>query len=97
MLALGSIVSKPTFARTAARHLCLVLLVVFSVFAYRDVWPLLTYTLRPVDGAEGWLIWTKIGFLTYAAVVVPLLIPREYIPFDPSVCASPCCAHICSV
>lgn len=61
------------------------LLVVWGVYAYRDVWPLLTYTLDPVDGSEGWLIWTKIGVLSYAAVVVPLLIPRQYIPVDPSV------------
>lgn len=61
------------------------LLVVWGVYAYRDVWPLLTYTLDPVDGSEGWLIWTKIGVLSYAAVVVPLLIPRQYIPVDPLV------------
>lgn len=86
VLALASVVAKPPFSRVAARHLSLVLAVVWGVFAYRDLWPILTYTLSPVDGREGWLIWTKIGVLTYAAVVVPLTIPREYIPVDPSVC-----------
>ncbi|GJE85927.1 multidrug resistance-associated ABC transporter [Phanerochaete sordida] len=83
LLAWASFVAKASVARTAARHVSLVLLVAWSVFFYRDLWPLLTYTLRPIDAPEGWLIWTKVGLLTWAATVVPLLVPREYIPVDP--------------
>lgn len=59
---------------------------IWSVYAYRDLWPLGTYTLRPLDETEGWLIWTKIGLLTFSAMLVPLLVPRQYIPVDPEVC-----------
>lgn len=67
------------------RHLALVAFVLWSVFAYRDFWPLATFTLRPADEAEGWLIWTKLALLSFVAVVVPLMVPRQYIPIDPQV------------
>ena len=38
-----------------------------------------------MDEAEGWLIWTKLGLLTLSAIVVPMLVPRQYIPVDPKV------------
>lgn len=83
-----TVAAKLPVASRAARHLCLVLTVVWSVFVYRDVWPSMTFDLEPIDGAEGWLIWTKIGVLSFSGVVVPLLIPRQYIPFDPKVRAA---------
>ncbi|KAF8265084.1 hypothetical protein EI94DRAFT_1736769, partial [Lactarius quietus] len=52
---------------TLARH--------FSVYAYRNIWPLL---LSPCA-----LLWVKIGLLAFAAIVVPLLVPRQYIPLNP--------------
>ena len=58
---------------------------IFSVYAYRNIWPLLTFTLSPADAYEGALLWVKIGLLTFAAIVVPLLVPRQYIPIDPKV------------
>ncbi len=67
------------------RHVVFLLLVIYAAFAYRDIWPSATYTLSPLDASEGWLIWTKIGVLTFAAAIVPLVIPRQYIPVDPSV------------
>lgn len=82
---MGSILCSAERARTAIQHLALLLVAVFAVFAYRDLWPLATYTLTPLDASEGWLIWTKIGILAFAAAAVPLLIPRQYIPIDPSV------------
>ncbi|EKM60769.1 uncharacterized protein PHACADRAFT_246884 [Phanerochaete carnosa HHB-10118-sp] len=83
ILAWASIAARASVARISARHLCLVLVVTWGVFFYRDLWPSLTYVLSPLDAHEGWLIWTKVGLLTWAAVVVPLLIPREYTPVDP--------------
>ncbi|KAK7690650.1 hypothetical protein QCA50_005749 [Cerrena zonata] len=64
-------------------HLSSVLLITWTTFAYRDIWPLATYTLTPEDSREGWLVWLKIGLLSFAAIVVPLFVPRKYIPFDP--------------
>lgn len=66
-------------------HLSSVLLITWTTFAYRDIWPLATYTLTPEDSREGWLVWLKIGLLSFAAIVVPLFVPRKYIPFDPKV------------
>ncbi|VDB89911.1 unnamed protein product [Peniophora sp. CBMAI 1063] len=84
VLALLSVVARASLARTASTHLGTILLVSFAVYAYRDIWPLMTYTLVPVDGKEGALLWVKLALLTYAGVLVPLLIPRTYIPLDPN-------------
>ncbi|CAL1716627.1 unnamed protein product [Somion occarium] len=74
----------PTSWRRASNiHLSVLLLFAWSTFMYRDVWPLATYTLTPRDIHEGWLIWLKIGILSLAAVVIPLVVPRRYIPVDP--------------
>ncbi|KAG8744472.1 hypothetical protein FRC11_013448, partial [Ceratobasidium sp. 423] len=45
--------------------------------------PLATYELHPADAAGGWLTWSRIGVLTFASVIVPLCIPRVYVPLDP--------------
>lgn len=63
-----------------------VLLSLFGVYIYRDIWPLAKYTDQPLDAAEGWLLWTKIAVLVIIAVIVPLFMPRQYIPIDPKVC-----------
>ncbi|KAF5324167.1 hypothetical protein D9619_011325 [Psilocybe cf. subviscida] len=55
----------------------------FAVFAYRDLWPLATYTLSPQDAGEGPILWFKISTLFIIAVVVPLCTPRKYVPVDP--------------
>ncbi|TDL13954.1 hypothetical protein BD410DRAFT_757430 [Rickenella mellea] len=82
----GSILLRPIaspWSKTANRHLAAILLVAFLVFTYRDVWPLLTFTDKPADAAEGWLLWSKLTVLCVTAVFIPLLMPREYIPVDP--------------
>ncbi len=66
-------------------HLAIVLLLTWAVFMYRDIWPLGTYTLQPMDAIEGKILWAKIGLLTVGAVIVPLVIPRQYIPYNPEV------------
>ncbi|PCH35576.1 hypothetical protein WOLCODRAFT_80373 [Wolfiporia cocos MD-104 SS10] len=82
-LAVVSILSSPSVNVLVVRHLNAVLLSALAIYVYRDVWPLITYTLVPLDADLDRLLWYKIGVLTVAAVVVPLLIPRRYIPFDP--------------
>ncbi|KAJ7794180.1 P-loop containing nucleoside triphosphate hydrolase protein [Mycena olivaceomarginata] len=67
----------------ASIHLNTVLLVSFGSYAYRDLFPLATFTLVPQDLAQGWLLWAKIVVLAVAAVVIPLSMPRPYIPLDP--------------
>ena len=66
-------------------HLTIILLVTWVTFAYRDLWPLATYNLTPLDIQEGWLMWFKVVVLSLAAIIIPLLVPRKYTPFDPKV------------
>ncbi|KAI9431381.1 hypothetical protein H4582DRAFT_2085045 [Lactarius indigo] len=84
MAFLGSmtLTAQRSHASVASFHLSSLLLGTFSIYAYRDIWPLLTFTLSPVDASEGPLLWVRIGLLAFAAIVIPLLIPYQYIP-DP--------------
>ncbi|KAF8957025.1 multidrug resistance-associated ABC transporter [Flammula alnicola] len=82
VLAVISVVSKMWSASTT-RHNIIVLLSAFVVYAYRDLWPLGTYTKQPADIAEGKILIVKIGVLAFTAVVIPLFIPRRYVPVDP--------------
>lgn len=86
MLALISVSAKRTWAKIANTHLVLLLLATFLIFAYRDLWPLVTYTLQPADAYEDGLLWAKCVVLVLTAVVIPLVIPRQYVPFDPKAC-----------
>ncbi|KAI0052966.1 hypothetical protein FA95DRAFT_1579668 [Auriscalpium vulgare] len=70
-------------ATSAARHLTVVLLSAFAVYAYRDLWPLATFILTPLDEREGPLLWARIAVLGIASILIPLTIPRKYIPHDP--------------
>ncbi|QRV86038.1 ABC transporter transmembrane region [Ceratobasidium sp. AG-Ba] len=45
--------------------------------------PLATFSLRPLDETGGWMTWSRICILTFAAIVVPLCIPQPYVPVDP--------------
>ena len=74
------------------RHANSVLFVAFAVYAYRDLWPLATFNLQPADLADGPVLWAKIALLTFTAVVIPLFIPRQYVPVDPKVCFEYCVA-----
>lgn len=68
-----------------ARHLNAVLLSSWAVYVYRDVWPLATVTLQPLDASEGCLFWVSFALLTIAGAAIPLVIPHPYIPLDPAV------------
>ncbi|KAH8072269.1 hypothetical protein BXZ70DRAFT_1074090 [Cristinia sonorae] len=83
ILALISVSSSSTRVHTITKHLSFTLLTTWLVFVYRDIFPLITYHLRPIDAEYGSLLWTSIGILSLAAVVVPLCAPRIYEPVDP--------------
>ena len=55
------------------------------MYGYRDVWPLLTYTLTPADSSEGSTLWAKIGLFAIAGLAIPLIIPRAYVPLNAQV------------
>ena len=67
------------------RHNNFVLFTALAVYVYRDIWPLATYTENPVDGSEGALLWTNLVVLFTTAVIIPLVVPRQYVPVDPKV------------
>ena len=62
----------------------MVTVAVLAVYAYRDVWPLMTFTLHPIDSAEGDLLWAKVAVAAFVALL-PLFEPYPYIPYDPAV------------
>ncbi|KAF8799457.1 multidrug resistance-associated ABC transporter [Phlegmacium glaucopus] len=68
---------------SATRYNILVLLSVFGVYLYRDIWPLATFTEEPKDLQEGYMFWVKFSIVTLTAVIIPLFIPRQYVPVDP--------------
>ena len=65
-----------------SRHNNFILFVALVVYVYRDIWPLATYTENPVDRSEGALLWTKLVVLFTTAVIIPLVVPRQYVPVD---------------
>ncbi|KAI0793372.1 hypothetical protein C8Q75DRAFT_749936 [Abortiporus biennis] len=83
LLALLSVCTARKLSNLVTRHLALLLGATWLVFAYRDLWPLATFTLQPLDAALSPFVWIEIGLLTVAGVVIPLLVPRQYIPIDP--------------
>lgn len=88
LLSFVTLLSHKRWASIASRHATLIYLLAFAVYACRNLWPLATFTLNPRDGADGVLLWVKITLLFFCGVVVPLVVPREYIPFDPKVATS---------
>jgi hypothetical protein len=63
---------------------------IFAAYLYRDVYPLITFTLDPADAEEGWLVWTKVAFAGVAGIFVPMVEPHMYIPYDPAVSTAVC-------
>ena len=68
-----------------SRHLDLVTIAIFASYAYRDIWPLMTFTLRPIDEVEGSILWVQVALSCFVGVVEPLFEPRAYIPVEPEV------------
>uniref|UniRef100_A0A0W0FN82 P-loop containing nucleoside triphosphate hydrolase protein n=1 Tax=Moniliophthora roreri TaxID=221103 RepID=A0A0W0FN82_MONRR len=81
-LSFAVVVSPATWSSLSAKHVNAVLSVCFAVYAYRDLFPLATFDLVPLDVHEGDLLWWKIGVLG-VAMLLPLFMPRQYRPVDP--------------
>ncbi|KIJ38959.1 hypothetical protein M422DRAFT_258374 [Sphaerobolus stellatus SS14] len=73
--------SCSSLRRMTRNHAIGVLSATFAVYAYRDIWPLATNNQHPIDASDK-LLWTKLGLLTVISVVIPLVIPRQYVPVD---------------
>lgn len=86
LLSLLSLIASPSLRRTTSTHVGILLLVVFAVYFYRDIRPLATFSLQPVDARDGGLLWALITVLAVIAIVIPLVKPRQYVPADPQVC-----------
>ncbi|PPR00601.1 hypothetical protein CVT24_005442 [Panaeolus cyanescens] len=83
-LSLIALVSQDNRWRSiTSKSVGIILLTTWGVYAYRDLWPLATYTLEPVDLFEGHVLWLKVSILTVIALVLPLFIPCRYVPVDP--------------
>ncbi|KAH7914592.1 hypothetical protein BJ138DRAFT_1143462 [Hygrophoropsis aurantiaca] len=78
-----AVISRSQWSKLMSNHLDFLLLAVFGVFVYRNLYPLVTFTKQPSDIDEGWLLWVKIAILTLTAVIIPITSPRQYVPFDP--------------
>ncbi|TFK44019.1 multidrug resistance-associated ABC transporter [Crucibulum laeve] len=83
VLSSTSIISHK-WSKITTRHTIFLLFVSLGVYTYRDVWPLATTTETPMDIAEGKLLWVKITLLAITALLIPLVIPHQYIPVDPN-------------
>lgn len=83
ILGLISVTTRLRHSRTASAHLVVVLLALFSVYAYRDLYPLLTFIEEPQDSHEGRLLWAKLVILTTISIILPVMCPTQYIPVDP--------------
>ena len=66
------------YRQHASRHLTFLLLVSLLVYVYRDVWPLLTFTLEPEDLGEGNVLWGKVAALAIAGGIIPVFAPRYH-------------------
>ena len=64
-------------------HLDIILLLAFCLYAYRDLYPLFTFTLSPTD-LENPITWSRVGLLGFVAFLMPILRPRIYVPVDPA-------------
>ncbi|KAF9007748.1 P-loop containing nucleoside triphosphate hydrolase protein [Hymenopellis radicata] len=84
VLALSALYIQPGWSRVVTRHYNLTAFVTFCVYFYRDMFPLMTFTLSIQDPAEGKLLWAKVALLGFIGVVLPLGIPRAYVPVDPN-------------
>jgi hypothetical protein len=85
ILAIATVAAKRRWSQVVVKHLNTVLLVTLIIYGYRDLFPVITYHRVPLDISEGWILWGKVIALVTGAAVVPLFIPRQYIPVDPKV------------
>ncbi|KAF7797051.1 hypothetical protein EIP86_008243 [Pleurotus ostreatoroseus] len=67
-------------AGAASSHLTFVSTVTFLIYAYRNLWPLMTFTLEPLDAALSPLLWVKLALTAAIGIALPLFEPYPYIP-----------------
>ena len=82
MVALSAAAQRKSSSRTGSFHTTVVFIAIFACYGYRDVWPLLTFTLHPKDKSEGWILWAKVALATIIGMGVPLLEPYPYLSSD---------------
>jgi hypothetical protein len=85
VLAIFSLAGSQKWSSAVTKHLNLLLTCTSAVYFYRDVFPLGTFTLTPMDLSDGRLLWPKVCTLFIVSVVIPLAMPRQYTPVDPKV------------
>ncbi|KAH8086617.1 hypothetical protein BXZ70DRAFT_1067776 [Cristinia sonorae] len=81
--AVGTVTASAARARGLVKHTCFLLGTLWLTLVYRDFWPLATFTMNPLDADGTPFIWVELAALTFAALFIPLTIPRQYIPYDP--------------
>ncbi|CED83676.1 Multidrug resistance-associated protein/mitoxantrone resistance protein, ABC superfamily [Phaffia rhodozyma] len=87
VLSAGSIVYRPsifsTLTHTLKAHITCLLIVAFGVFAVRDIWPMLTFTVDSKDNLSA-LMWIRLATIALLAIFAPIFTPRTFIPLSPS-------------
>ncbi|EIM89359.1 P-loop containing nucleoside triphosphate hydrolase protein, partial [Stereum hirsutum FP-91666 SS1] len=81
-LSIISIVGGTKLQATISINLTIILVVAFFISAHRTLWPfILTHpSSTPMPGV---LQWIETALLLFSGILLPLLSPRQYIPFDP--------------
>ncbi|KAH0581470.1 hypothetical protein H2248_012549 [Termitomyces sp. 'cryptogamus'] len=78
LLALFTVVySRSTIA---SGHISVILATSWTVYFIRNVIPLMTYTESPLDPL--YMLWELMGVLSFAGVLLPIITPRSYVPFN---------------
>lgn len=85
VLGVLSLFGRSSLNGLAYTHLSWILVLVWSTYIYRDVWPLATIDLPPADAHEGPFLWAKLSFLSIAGIIIPVFVPRKYTPVNPKV------------
>ncbi|KAL1411644.1 hypothetical protein Q8F55_002608 [Vanrija albida] len=68
--------------RRLTAHVDILLFLAFCLFAYRDIYPILTTFMEPTD-LNTPVTWVRIFLLGIAGILIPILRPRTYVPADP--------------
>ncbi|KAG5725322.1 ATP-binding cassette transporter abc4, partial [Termitomyces sp. T112] len=78
LLALFTVVySRSTIA---SGHISVILATSWTVYFIRNVIPLMTYTESPLDPL--YMLWELMGVLSFTGVLLPIITPRSYVPFN---------------
>ncbi|KAH8108771.1 hypothetical protein DFH11DRAFT_1057276 [Phellopilus nigrolimitatus] len=78
-----SVVAAQRWRDVVSLQLALLLLVEFIVYFVLDAWPYATLTLKPFDSASDPITWVQLSLLTFAGIIVPLIMPRPFRPLMP--------------